>query len=54
MDRVVAKYRSFQEAERAEREAAWALTADERMRIAKELRDRVYGRDAIDVRASVR
>lgn len=32
----------------------WAMTPDERLAIAKELRDRFYGKDAPDVREAER
>lgn len=54
MDRDAHKARSFAEADRWDREQMWAMTPDERMAIAKELRDRVYGKDAPDVRESER
>ena len=54
MDRTANRAKTFAEAAQWDREQAWALTPDERLAIAKVLRDRVYGRDAADVRASQR
>ncbi len=54
MDRVAHKATSFADAERWDREQHWAMTPDERLAAAKELRDRVYGRDAPDVREAER
>ncbi len=54
MDREAHKARSFAEAEQWDREQMWAMTADERLAIAKELRERVHGKDAPDVRESER
>ena len=54
MDRIGHKARTFEEAARWDREQNWALTRDERMRIAQELRERAFGRDLPDVRESAR
>lgn len=54
MERVAFKTRSFAEADRWDREQSWALTPDERLRILRVLQERVYGRDAPDVRESQR
>jgi predicted Fe-S protein YdhL (DUF1289 family) len=54
MDRVVRKSRSFDEADRWDVEQHTSMTPDERQRVAKELRERVYGKDAPDVRESTR
>ena len=54
MERVAIKTRSFDEAERWDREQSWRLTPDERLRILRELQERVYGKDPPDVRASER
>lgn len=48
------KARSFEEADRWNREQNWALTPLERMQIARQLQIRVYGGDAPDVRESER
>jgi hypothetical protein len=54
MDREVHKAKSFADADRWDREQMWAMTPDERMAIAKELRDRVFGKDCPDVREAER
>ncbi len=54
MDRVAHKAMSFADAEQWDREQHWAMTPDERLAAAKELRDRAYGRDAPDVREAER
>ena len=54
MERESNKARSFAEAEQWDRQQMWAMTPDERMQIAKELRDRVYGTDVPDVREAER
>ena len=54
MERVAIKTRSFDEAERWDREQSWRLTPDERLRILRELQERVYGKDPPDVRVSER
>jgi len=54
MDREAHKARSFVDADRWDREQMWAMTPDERMAIAKELRDRVFGKDCPDVREAER
>jgi len=54
MDREVHKSRSFAEAERHDREQQWRMTPDERMQVAAELRERVYGADCPDVREAER
>lgn len=54
MERVAFKTTSFAEADRWDREQVWAMTPDERLRILRILRERVYGKDAPDVRESER
>jgi len=54
IQRVGNKASSFEEAARWEREQNWALTPVERLRIARELQLRAFGRDAPDVRESER
>lgn len=54
MDREVNKAKSFADADRWDREQMWAMTPDERIAIAKALRDRVYGTDCPDVREAER
>lgn len=54
MERVAIKTRSFEEAERWDREQSWRLTPDERLRLLRELQARVYGENPLDVRASER
>jgi len=50
MERVAFKTSSFAETERWDREQSWALTPDERLRILRVLCERVYGKEAPDVR----
>lgn len=50
MDREVHKSRSFEEAERHDREQQWRMTPDERFEVARILRLRVWGADCPDVR----
>lgn len=54
MERVAHKTRSFEEADRWDREQSWRLSPDERLRILKVLQERVYGKNPLDVRASER
>lgn len=54
MDREVHKSRSFEEAERHDREQQWRMTPDERFEAARVLRERVYGTDCPDVREAER
>lgn len=54
MEREANKAHSFAEAEQWNLRQQWAMTPDERLEIAKTLRDRVYGSDAPDVRESER
>jgi len=54
MEREAHESRSFADADRWDKEQQWAMTPDERLAIAKELRDRAYGKDAPDVRESER
>ena len=54
MERDVHKARSFEEAAKWDRAQQKAMSPDERLAIAKELRDRAYGADAPDVRQSER
>jgi len=51
MERVVHKSKGFQEAEDWDVEQQVAMTPEQRLRAAKELRDRVYPVNAKDVRA---
>lgn len=50
MERVANKAPSFAEAERWDREQMWAMTPEERLEVARILRERAYGPDAPDVR----
>lgn len=52
MERVGRKFRSFEEARQAELAADLALTPEERQAIARVLRERYFGTDRPDVRAS--
>lgn len=54
MEREANKARSFAEAEEWDRQQMWAMTPDERIEIARMLRDRVYGTDVPDVREAER
>jgi hypothetical protein len=54
MEREANKAHSFAEAERWNLKQLWAMTPEQRLEIAKVLRDRVYGADAPDVRESER
>lgn len=54
MERIAHKCTSFAEAARWDREQQWAMTPDERLAVAKELRERVYGKGAPDVREAER
>ena len=54
MERESNKAHSFAEAQQWSLQQMWAMTPDERLEIAKILRDRVYGADAPDVRESER
>ena len=50
MERIARKFKSFKAAEEAERRLQKSMTPDERMRIARELRDRVFPGKQPDVR----
>jgi hypothetical protein len=54
MEREAHKSRSFDDANHWDREQQLAMTPDERLEIARVLRERVYGADALDVRAAER
>lgn len=54
MERIAHKARSFEEADAWDRAQHRALTPEERLENAAELRRRVYGADALDVRAAER
>jgi len=54
MEREANLAHSFEEAERWSLQQMWAMTPDERLEIARVLRERVYGTDAPDVRESER
>ncbi len=51
MERVVHKAKSFKEADEWDIQQQISMTPEQRLQAAKELRDRVYPRDAKDVRA---
>jgi predicted Fe-S protein YdhL (DUF1289 family) len=53
MERIGHKARGFDEAHRWEIEQYRAMTPDERRRVAKALRDRVFGSQCPDVRDAV-
>jgi hypothetical protein len=50
IERVGRKCKGFEEANRMDLEQRRSLSVDERQRIARTLRERVYGTDAPDVR----
>ena len=54
MERIVHVARSFAEAAEWDRQQQRAMTPDERLAIARILRDRAYGADAPDVRQAER
>jgi len=54
MEREAHKSRSFDEAARWDRAQQRAMTPDQRLAIAKELRERVFGANAPDVREAER
>lgn len=54
LDRTFFKTYSHEDAQAWNRRRMWSLTPDERMAIARTLRERVYGKDAPDVRESER
>ena len=54
MERIAHVSRSFAEAEIWDRDQMWSLTPDERLAIARTLRERVFGSDAPDVREAER
>ena len=54
MDREAHKSKSFEEADRWDKKQQWAMPPDERLAVAKVLRERFYGKDAPDVRESER
>ncbi len=54
MERIAHKSTSFAEAARWDREQHQAMTPEERLAVAKELRERAYGKDAPDVREAER
>jgi hypothetical protein len=54
MDREAQKSRSFEDADHWDRSQQLAMTPDQRLEIARVLRERVFGRGAPDVRESAR
>ncbi len=54
MERDAHKARSFAEAARWDLQQQWSLTPEQRLEIAKVLRDRAFGADAPDVREAER
>lgn len=54
MERIVHKSHSFEEAQEWDIRQQLEMTPEERQRVARALRDRVYGADAPDVRESER
>ncbi|MBK9384280.1 MAG: hypothetical protein IPN34_05595 [Planctomycetes bacterium] len=54
IERIGHVARSFEEAERWDREQMLAMTPEERLTIARILRERVYGTDCPDVREAER
>jgi len=54
MKRICNKAKNFKEAEEWDIEQQLRMTPEERQDAAKELRDRVYGRNVMDVKESIR
>jgi hypothetical protein len=54
MKRICNKAKNFKEAEEWDIEQQLRMTPEERQDAAKDLRERVYGRKAMDVKESVR
>ncbi|MCA8978335.1 MAG: hypothetical protein KDC98_26640 [Planctomycetes bacterium] len=54
MEREAHKSTSFADAARWDKQQQWSMTPDERLALAKELRDRYYGADCPDVREAER
>jgi hypothetical protein len=54
MERIGHKAHSFAEAEEWDRQQMWAMTPDERMEVARILRERAFGADQPDVREAER
>lgn len=54
MERIAHKASSFDDAARWDREQQHAMTPDERLEVARVLRERVYGCDTPDVREAER
>lgn len=54
MERVVKKFKNYQEAEAWEIEQALNMTPDERLSIARELQKRIFGKDIPDIREGER
>ncbi|MBW2254426.1 MAG: hypothetical protein JRI25_07495 [Deltaproteobacteria bacterium] len=52
MERIFHIARSFEEADRWDRQQQHAMTADERRALLKHLKERVFGNEQVDVRAS--
>lgn len=54
MKRIAHKFKNFEEAEAWEIEQALNMTPDERIRIARELQKRVFGKNVPDIREATR
>ena len=54
MERICNKAKNYKEAEEWDIKQQLSMTSEERQDAAKELRERVYGRDNIDIKDSIR
>jgi hypothetical protein len=54
MERIVRKSQGFEQADRWDVEQQTSMTPEERQEVARELRERAYGKDVPDVREAVR
>jgi hypothetical protein len=54
MERIAFKTTSFTEAEQWDRAQSWAMSPEERLRILRMLQEKVYGKNAPDIRESGR
>ena len=54
MKRICNKSKDFKEAEKWDIEQQLCMTPEERQDAAKELRERVYGKNTVDVKDSIR
>ena len=54
MERIVRKSRGSEQADRWDVEQQTSMTPEQRQEVARELRERAYGKDVPDVREAVR